>query len=286
MDLDECEEKLREHFLRLSQDRSTQGSSWPLFALEHGLSRDEVEELRGAVRGHAAGLRPSSRHRLAWVVYATESGYSFSGDEYWQSFEDETPGWAARGDRNWLRESFRHFAQTYGGATPSGAWARHFSIIAWPITHAILPKDLQRHLARTLYDIRYAIQQEHLSDPETLGRLIRGRGRATSNRFQQLAQETVLIGQISAALLLRGEQEDESRILPATLDRIANDLEEEQRAAEWLRQAQRTTTTRLRQRRLTPRRRSQSQSLPTTTEETRTEMAALASGAAPPVVGR
>ena len=131
-------------------------------------------------------------------------------------------------------------------------------------------------MARTLYDIRYAIRQEHLDDPETLGHLIRGRSQATSNRFQQLAQETVLIGQISAALLLRGEQEAESPILPTTLDRIATDLEEEQRAAEWLRQAQSTTTTRLKQRRLTPQRRSQGQSLPTTTEETRSEMAALA----------
>ena len=276
VDLSEWEEKLREHFLQLSRDRSTQRGSAPVFALEHGLFPQDIEDLRGAIRAHVARLRPSRQHRLAWVVYATESGYAYSGDEYWQTFEDETPGWAAWGDRNWLRSCFRHFAQAYGGATPSGLWARHFSIIAWPITHAILPRDLQRHLARTLYDIRFAIQQEHLDDSETLGRLIRSRSRATSSRFQQLAQETVLIGQISAALLLRGEQEAQSRILPTTLDRIATDLEEEQRAAEWLRQAQTTTTARLRQRRLTPQGRSHGQSLPTTTEEARSEMAALA----------
>ncbi|MYD53270.1 MAG: hypothetical protein F4W96_03035 [Chloroflexi bacterium] len=276
MDLSEWEETLREHFAQLSGRRSTERSGAPVFALEHGLSAQQVEELQAAVRDHVSKLPPSSQHRLVWVIYATESGYAYSGDEYWQSFEEETPGWVVRGRRNWLRSCFRYFAQTFAGATPSGPWARQFSIIAWPITHAILPKDLQRHLAHTLYDIRYAIQQEHLDDSEALGRLIRSRSRGTSSRFQQLAQETALIGQISGALLLRGEQESESRVHSATLDRIATDLEEEQRAAEWLRQAQTTTTTRLRQRRLTPQRRSRGHSLPTTTEEARSEMAALA----------
>ena len=252
MDLNEWEEKLREHFLLLSRDRSMHHSDAPVFALEHGLSPQQVEELQSALRAHVARLRPSSQHRLAWVVYATESGYAYSGDEYWQTFEDDTPGWAERGNRNWLRSCFRYFAGAFEGATPAGPWARHFSIIAWPITHAILPKDLQRHLARTLYDIRYAVRQEHLDDPTTLGHLIRGRSRATSSRFQQLTQEAVLIGQISAALLLRGHQEQTSRILPTTLDRIATDLGEEQRAREWLGQAQAATATRLQQRRLTP----------------------------------
>ena len=276
MDLNQWEENLLEHFLHLSRDRSMQSSGAPVFALEHGLSPQQVEDLRGAIRAHVARLRPSNRHRLAWIVYATESGYAYSGDEYWQTFEDDTPGWAQRGNRNWLRSCFRYFAGAFDGATPTGPWARHFSIIAWPITHAILPKDLQRHLARTLYDIRYAVRQEHLDDPMTLGHLIRGRSRASSSRFQQLTQEAVLIGQISAALLLRGHQEENSRILPRTLDRIATDLGEEQRAREWLGQAQAATATRLQQRRLTPARGTRGQSLPTTTVEARGEMASLA----------
>ena len=276
MNLNEWESRLQEHFMQLSLARSTGRSAAPVFALEHGLSPDDVEDLLGAVRTHVASLQPSRQHRLAWVVYATESGYAYSGDEYWQTFEEQTPSWKQRGDRRWLRSSFLYFAKSFGGAVPSGSWAQHFTIIAWPITHAILPKDLQRHLARTLFDIRHAIQQEHLDDPETLGRLIRNRSGATSNRFQQLTQETALIGQISSALLLRGEQDTESRILPETLERVATDLEEEQRAAEWLQQAQWATTTRLRQRRLMPLRRSRGQSLPTTTEEARSEMVGLA----------
>lgn len=276
MCLDEWEGKLCEHFLKLSRDRSVQRSEASVFALEHGLSPQQVEDLRVAVRAHVARLRPSDQHRLTWVVYATESGYAYSGNEYWQTFEDETPGWAVRGDRNWLRSCFRYFGEAFGGATPTGPWAQNFSIIAWPITHAILPKDLQRHLARTLYEIRYAIRQEQLDDPRTLGDLIRVRSHATSNRFQQLTQETFLIGQISAALLLRGHRDESSQILPTTLDRIATDLGEERRAREWLGQAQATTVTTLRQRRFAPQRGVRGQSMPATTEEARTELASLA----------
>ena len=276
VDLNEWNDKLHEHFLRLSRSRSIQSSDESVFALEHGLTAEQIEDLRSAIRTHVARLQPSNQHRLAWVVYATESGYSYSGDEYWQTFADETPGWAARGNRYWLRSCFQYFAETFGGATPTGPWARQFSIIAWPITHAILPKDLQRHLARTLYDIRYLVRQEELDDPRSLGHLIRGRSRSTSSRFNQLTQEAVLIGQISAALLLRGQQGERTRILPTTLDRIATDLEEQRRAREWLGQAQAETTTRLRQRRLTPNRGTRGQLMPATSAEVRSEIASLA----------
>ncbi len=276
MDLDHWQVHLDEHFRRLSEERSEPNSSATLFALEHGLSLDQVQDLRSAIRGHIAAKPPSNEHWLAWVVYAAESGYAYSGDEYWQTFEDDAPGWAEYDSRNWLRSRFQRFAASFGGARPTGPWANHFTIISWPITHAILPKDLQRHLARELFEIRHAIRPEHLHDPTALGRLIHARSRATSSRFRQLTQEAVLIGQISAALLLHGSQDDASRILPATLDRIAADLVAEQRAREWLRQAQAATAARLKQSRLTPVRRQSSALWPTTTEDARDEMASLA----------
>ena len=276
MDLSDWQAYLHAHFLRLSEERSGSQSSAPVFALEHGLSGAQVEDLRDAIRAHIVRVRPSYQHWLPWVVYATESGYAYSGDEYWQTFEDATPGWAERATRSWLRSCFLRFASTFGGARPTGAWADHFTIISWPITHAILPKDLQRYLARTLFDVRHALRPEHLQDPTALGRLIHTRSRASSNRFRHLTEESVLIGQISAALLLHGSPDEETRILPATLDRIAEDLDEEQRAREWLRHAQAATSTRLKQRRLTPARRRPTASWPVDREEARDEMASLA----------
>ena len=101
------------------------------------------------------GYRPF-RNWLVWIVFATEQGYDYDGDEYWNTFERRMPVW----DRGWrpsLRAWFGKFHETYGGFRPVGSWANHFSIIAWPITHALLPKDLQVQLARALYALRYQL---------------------------------------------------------------------------------------------------------------------------------
>ena len=74
-----------------------------------------------------------------WIVFATEQGYDYDGDEYWHTFERRMPLW----DRRWrpnLRSWFGKFQKTYRGLLPIGRWANFFSIIAWPITYALLPK--------------------------------------------------------------------------------------------------------------------------------------------------
>ena len=276
MDLDEWEAHLAAHYTLLHEERLISGASSRLYALEHGLSPPQVEELQEAVRDHIRRSRPSNRHRLAWVVYATESGYAYSGDEYWQTFEHDTPGWAAWGSRNWLRSCFRYFAEHFGGAAPTGTWADHFTIIAWPIAHAILPKDLQRHLARTLYELRHSLTPEYTTDPDRLGHLIHRRSSTSSSRFQQLTQETTLIGQIAAALLFRTSQEGSSQILPSTLERIATDLDEERRAREWLRDAQAATVTKLRQSRLNPAQRTSTEAQPGSRESLGVDNATIA----------
>ena len=175
---------------------------------------------------------------LPWVVYASEIGYRYAGDEYWQTFEAETRGWRYRGDRNWIRRRFVDFQARFGGAKPSGKWAEWFSIICWPIVHAILPKDLQRQLAKVLYDIRYSFASELLSSPVKLGELIALRSWNTSSRFLNLAQEPLLLGQIATALLLHDQQSSKTLILPSTLQRIATDLEHERQSRAWLLGAQ------------------------------------------------
>ena len=276
MSLDSWQTHLYEHFRYVANERSKLSTHKPVFGLEHGLSPDQVEDLRSEIREHTTNMHPSNKHWIAWVVHATESGYTYSGDEYWSTFENDTPNWWLYGDRNWLRECFRRFADTFGGACPTGPWARHFSIISWPITHAILPQDLQRHLARVLFDIRHAIRPGHLYDPTTLGHLIHARSQVGSSRFKHLTQQTTLMGQIAASLLLRGSGHNLSEILPITLDRIANDLDAVQRAREWLRHAQTATTIRLKQSRLTSSKQRSNASWPTTKESARDEVESLA----------
>ena len=240
MTLASWQSRLGAHFRQLRQKRTALAGARPLFGLEHGLSELELDQLQEDIRTHIAASHPSRQHSLPWMIYSCEIGYGYAGDEYWQTFEERTPGWARYGDRHWIRRCFRLFHEEYGGARPIGAWAEHFSIICWPITHAILPKDLQRQLAHILYDVRHALTAEHFDSPETLGNLIAVRGWNRTSRFQQLAQEPEIIGQIAAALLLGEERETDGLILDATLRRISADLEGERRTRDWLRAARRS----------------------------------------------
>ena len=152
-----------------------------------------------ASRAHR-GLGCAWRHYwLLWTVYASEAGYGYTGDEYWPSFERQTPNWVYQ-DRPKLKSWFRRFQQSFNGVVPSGPWAEHFSIIAWPITHALLPRYLQRQFARLLYDLRFRLASASL-DAGSIGRLLAAHASHASTRFQAFLEQEELTGQIVAALL-------------------------------------------------------------------------------------
>lgn len=240
MDLQDWQRVLQEHFSKLRARRSVEIGDEPLFALEHELGEDDVDAVALAVRAHILHRPPSWEHRLPWIVYASEFGYEYSGDEYWQTFEEETPGWQERGNRHWVRRCFIDFHERFGGAKPTGPWARHFSIICWPITHAILPRDLQLQLARLLFEVRHVLSSRALETPRRLGELLAARSWGGSSRFRQLTQEPLLLGQIASALLLQDEPSASSLILPTTLRRIGEDLDRERRARTWMRGARKS----------------------------------------------
>lgn len=233
--LDEWQARLHQHFTLLHKSRGSRA----LFALEHGLDTTDIDFLNKAVRESIRSQTPSRMHSLVWVVYAAEIGYGYSGDEYWQTFEERTPGWTLRGDRGWLRDRFKWFSNTYGGATPSGPWAKQFTIICWPITHAILPRDLQRQLAKSLYELRHLFSGDLFDSPGALGETIAARSWNASTRFQNLAEQPELIGKIAIALLLQGEHGTMSHLHSATLNRITADLDSERMARGWLQTARR-----------------------------------------------
>ncbi len=230
------DERLAKHFQNLRHERSQSGGGRPIFALEHGLNREQREDLQANVQELIKSGQPVGEAWLPLVVYAAEVGYRYEGEEYWQTFESETPGWTAFGTRDYVRESFRMFAKRFGGAEPSGRWAGHFSIISWPITHAVLPTDLQFHLARILFDYRHQLTQELLSEPEVFGAKLAARTAGTSSRFVNFSQNRDLLGQVAAALLI-GTDSDSPLLLSSTLDRIVADLDKVRRAKVWLREA-------------------------------------------------
>lgn len=228
-------EDLRDWHLSLSEqfeklrDQQVKGM---VFALEHGLGAADIEKLKADVRAASRDLEARDRYWLPWVVYATEFGYGYSGEEYWQTFQAETPNWYGF-DREWLRGVFKKFANWFSGAVPAGRWADQFTIICWPITHAILPRDLQVDLAHALHDARRSLTPEVLDDPHALGLLVEGRASSCSARFQQFATQRQLVGTIGSALI-RQDVGGDNLIYPATLSRITGDLQKAHDAREWL----------------------------------------------------
>lgn len=240
MQLDQLQRELESRFEWLSEECAEVRR---VFALEHGLSLD-MDELAGELSEQLRHGNPKRAHWLVWVVFATEIGYNFAGAEYWQTFNERLPAWKRSADSNrnrgQIRVWFRMFANKYNGVRPSGAWAKQFSIIAWPITHAILPKDLQFHFAKSLHHNRFKLAAE--DHPTTVGSLLHGQTLPTSSRFREFSEQEELTGRIALALL-RADSEAPPLSSEAT-SRIIDDLEATQAAKDWLQGAREVRRTR------------------------------------------
>jgi hypothetical protein len=241
--LEEWQNRVDKHFTKLSRTRADSGL--PIFALEHDLTEAELTEVCDSLRERLSlGLRLEP-HWLLWVIYATELGYDYDGNEYWFSFEERTPRWRDRGSRAHIRRWFSKFSLMYHGVKPTGPWAEWFSIIAWPITHAILPKYLQWQLAKALYDLRYRLVQLRDPSPGAVGQVLAANAWETSSRFQEFLQQQELVGRIALALIGSTKVAHHESIQHATLQRLVSDLERVQSAREWLKETRHYVADRL-----------------------------------------
>jgi hypothetical protein len=238
--LEQFHARLDCHFAALHASRVPLGEGAPLFALEHDLPAPELELLEATVRA-AVAQGFTVTHRKWWLpfaVYAAESGYTYSGNEYWQTFADRTPLWDRFGDRYRIRSFYKRFAGRYGGVVPRGAFAENFTIIAWPIANAVMPTSLQRDLARLLHEFGSALTSELLANPADLGARLAARSGAYTEQFRIFCSNVTLLGSVAAALLSR-EGDDSPYLVPSTLSRIVDSLSVEQSSREWLESARR-----------------------------------------------
>lgn len=239
-------EVLAAHFLSLRDRRMALGTPAPVFALEHGLDEADRELLQSAVvAGHRERLitRASSHWWLPLVVHAAEVGYIYDGLEFWPIYAKSTPGWIdSEYERDRVRGWFTKFSSEYGGAIPQGAWATTFRKIAWPITHAVLPRYLQVQLARMLFDYRTA-WPSLLDDPEALGVRLHSWSRYYGERLEKFCQNTALLGHVAIALLLSGDDAPSPYIEASTLDRLVESLNSERQSRRWLHDARRSANT-------------------------------------------
>lgn len=236
--------KLDDHFQMLHERRQALQPAAPVFALEHDLSGDDLKLLLAAVRGAVAdGL--DARYRTWWlpiVVFAAEIGYDYVGDEYWPLLAQRAPGWESGPqwnvprNRNRIKQWFKQFAYDYGGAEPRGGFAANFNIIAWPITHAVMPADLQRQMAQLLFESRGVLSAELLADPNALGACLASRTGGYSERFRIFCANQSLLGQVAVALL-SGDEEETPYLVRSTLVRLVAGLSNEQSSRSWLARA-------------------------------------------------
>lgn len=236
-DLDTFQFRLEAHFGEVAHSR--QHLNMPVFALEHGLNADEISSLFLLLQQSLSnsGYR-LSKHWLAWLVFATEQGYNYDGDEYWFTFSRRMPGW----DNAWrpsIRTWFSKFNKQFNGIKPVGRWAEFFSIISWPITHALLPKDLQGQLARTLYMLRYNLVARLDQPVDELGKYVSRMTYGGSSRYENFLEQEALVGSIVLKLLGERSREGTIELLPSTLERIVQDLEKAGNARQWLRDTRR-----------------------------------------------
>lgn len=252
--LREFHERLDAHFRELRGQRSLLQPSAPVFALEHGLEPAEFDLMKAAVRAAIArGFGPLYHTWwLPFIVYAADVGYDYVGKDFWPPFAERTPGWETPGsgwnieaNRTRIRKWFVQFADEYGGARPTGAFASFFINIAWPIMHAVLPTYLQRQLARLLDEFSAAqhLTSGLLQDPDALGEALAQQAyiRDYPERFQKFCSQQALLGRISTALLAQDE-EDSPYILRSTLQRIVDGLNSEHQARQALQRARRSAT--------------------------------------------
>ncbi|MBB5360540.1 hypothetical protein HDE76_003784 [Rhodanobacter sp. ANJX3] len=229
----EIETRLRDHFRSLALSKKHDGGSIPSFALEHPLTETERRALGQALSeqlGRDRGL--TQRFWLSWVVHATEQGYEFAGLQYWPTFAKRTPNWERFGDSAMLRKLFERFASEFLGVRPRGVWATHYSYISWPVTNAIVPKDLQVRLAESIYHARNQLRHFIGRSHESLGELIREHSYYCSTRYKHFLEQTALVGQVVHALI---QQDNGPTLIQANaLKRIVEDISTRAQAREWL----------------------------------------------------
>lgn len=237
---------LDKHYRALHDRRQALDPPAAVFALEHGLTANDVTVLQEAVRaahGGAGFARTSSRLWLPFAVHAAEVGYIYDGVEFWPIYAEATSSWRdCEYERDRVREWLRRFAREYGGAVPKGAWANTFRKIAWPITHAVLPRYLQVQLAKMLSDYR-TVWPSLLDDPEALGVRLHSWSRHYSDRLEKFCQNTALVGHVAVALLLSGDDDQSPYIESSTLDRLVESLNSERQSRRWLHAARSSAST-------------------------------------------
>ncbi len=199
-----------------------------MFFVEHGLDADELDALRDAVR---VGLRIHPIDNDWWddrdlplLVASTEVGYRYrgAGTDFWPLLEVEMGVEVRPPGRQRLKDLFVLASNLFRGARPpTTAWAEAFHLIAWPITHALLPIEFHRPLAAALANLHLDVTN---SDEATLYQAIRVAAASPTARFATLLENCGVVVSLTRSLLRQEGHELSAEII----DRLSADLAADQ----------------------------------------------------------
>ena len=215
----EAQKLLAERFTGLRDSRA--GS---VFFIEHGLSETELERLSAAVRQAIWRHPPESSWwracPLPLVVSATEVGYRYrgTGTDFWPKLERALDTDINPTSRQSIRDLFEECSSQYRGARPVATpWSAVFRLIAWPTTHALVPREFHRQLAATLANLRASVLA---FDDASLHRAVKIVAERSSTRFASFLEGAGVAVSVIRALLGEGSGE----ISESAVARIAEDL--------------------------------------------------------------
>ncbi|MCI0752154.1 hypothetical protein [Teichococcus vastitatis] len=216
----DLQRRLSERFSALRDSRQS-----AVFFVEHGLDIDELAELRAAVRArlrfHSIDSGWWDENHLSLLVAATEVGYRYrgSGTDFWPLLDEELGVDLPPLGRQRIKDLFVHASQKFRGARPPRtAWAEAFHLIAWPITHALLPLEFHRSFAATLANLREGVSK---SDETTLYRAVRSAAVYPTARFATFLEDPEVVVSLTRSLLRREGHDLSAEII----GRLSADLE-------------------------------------------------------------
>lgn len=140
---------------QIFSDLSRQRDGATIYLIEHGLARDEIEQLLYHV-SQRAGLHQFTKRAwqdlpLSLAVIVTEIGYEYrgTGTDFWPLVESAIKIDIPETQRREISDLFRDCARRFGTARPfDDAWSSVFPHIAWPVRNAMVPREVHGSLAR------------------------------------------------------------------------------------------------------------------------------------------
>jgi hypothetical protein len=201
-----------------------------VFFVEHGLGVFELEALRNDVRANLCARSLESdwwdKHDLPLLVAASEVGYRYkgAGTDFWPITEKELGVNLSLANRRRIKDLFVRAAERFRGARPADtAWAQAFHLIAWPITHALLPLEFHRPFALALAKLR--VSAEGAQD-DALYRAVQIAAQHPTARFGTLLEDASVV--VALARCLLGQQL--SDLSEQIVERLSVDLDADELA--------------------------------------------------------